>query len=124
MAASRILMSGSLRSTLKRPSFAAGRQLGIGIDRQSKDKRRAFSFFAFDPDLPAVGLNDHLGDHQSKPGSFVLGSLTTGALLVFLKEVGNLVRGNTHAGVLHPNYDSLSLIVPCMKLNRAAFCSK
>jgi hypothetical protein len=26
-----------------------------------------------------VGFNDHLGDHQSKTGSFVLGSLTAGA---------------------------------------------
>lgn len=75
----RIFLSGSLCSTLKYRSFATDGRLGIGIDRQSKDKRRAFSFFALDPDSAAVGFNDHLGDHQSKTGSFVLGSLTAGA---------------------------------------------
>ncbi len=117
-------MSGSLCSTLKRPTFPTGGRLGIGINRQSKDKRRAFSFFALDPDLAAVGFNDHLGDHQSKACSLVLGSLTAGGLLVFLKKVRDLVWGNTDAGVLHPNYDSVSLIMPCMKLNRAAFFGK
>ena len=39
-----------------------------------------------------MGFNDHLADDQPKAGSFLFGSLTAGALLVFLKKICDLVR--------------------------------
>ncbi len=57
------------------------------VKRQGKRKNRSFSFFALNPNLAAVGFDDHLADDESKAGPFLCGNGGAACLAVLLKKI-------------------------------------
>src|SRR5215831_4680143 len=81
--------------------YCDGNLAGLGARGKLHTERRALAYRRFDPDAPAVHLNDLLGDGEAEAGASL--GLGKGAvdLVELLKDPRPLVLGNTWPRIGH-----------------------
>jgi hypothetical protein len=77
----------------------------LAINGQGENEGASASFSAFNPDLSAVSLDNHLTNEQAKTRAFLIGMAYVSRLPVFFEKPTDIAGGDPYSVVLHPHLD-------------------
>src|SRR4029450_11400713 len=82
------------------------------VERQRNKEATSCSGTTFDPDPPAVGLDDFLTNRQSESGADAVRGQTGRGWGIFVEDRCDFVFGNAYAAILHPQNHIGVVIAP------------